>query len=328
MNVLVTGGDGLLGSHLVRGLLEKGYSVRVLVHPQSTSPTLADLPVEIVTGELPEDEEVLREAVRGCQFVFHGAAVTNIWADWAIHNRVNFEGTIAVLDACAAQGVERLICVGSASSFQFGPMERPGDEHGAFPRQYTGIPYMETKHRAAQRVREAVAQDQIDAVIVAPTFLLGAYDAGPSSGELIRQFLVRKMRFAPPGGRNFAYAPDVADAMLNAATLAAPGESYILGGENLKYFDFFSRVARAAGAPMPRFVMPAALVKTGGAVGSALGKITRKPATVNYRLASLSCLDTFYDASKARQQLQMPATSIDVAIKDALESLRHYGYLS
>lgn len=91
--VLVTGADGLLGSNLVRELLEQGFSVRVLIQPGSRSPTLKGLPAETITGDLLAEDGALDHAIKGCDVVFHCAAITNQWAKPEIVFRVNVEGT-------------------------------------------------------------------------------------------------------------------------------------------------------------------------------------------------------------------------------------------
>ena len=78
MKILVTGPDGLLGSNLVRVLLEQGHSVRALVHPQSQSGTLEGLPLESVRGDIVDGDSVAA-ALQGCDAVIHGAASTAMW---------------------------------------------------------------------------------------------------------------------------------------------------------------------------------------------------------------------------------------------------------
>ena len=327
MNILVTGADGLLGSHLVRGLLERKANVRVFVQPQSDSPTLDGLPIERIKGDLAEDNGGLDDAVKGCQTVFHCAATTNLWADKELVWKINYEGTRKILDACKKQGVERLVFVGSASSFQFGSRETPGNEQGLFPDAYRGLPYMESKHRAMKLVWEYVENQGLNAVVVAPTFMLGDHDFRPSSGELVRQFVHRKLKFAPPGGRNFAHAKDVAQAMIAAMDHGAPGQSYILGGVNLTYLDFFSQVAQVAGLAVPKWLLPKSLVTAAGWGGSLWGAVTRKPVRINRRIAAISLLDTYYSSQKAIDELGLQQTPIRIAIEESIECLKTYGQL-
>ena len=327
MRVLVTGADGLLGSNLVRELLDHDHSVRVLIQPGSGSRTLEGLPLDRVDGDLLADEESLDSAVSGCPFVLHCAGITDMWADPGLTWRVNLEGTRRMLDACLREGVVRLVFVGSASSFQFGPIENPGDESRSFPAVYKGMAYMESKHRAMELVREYVQSRGLNAVILNPTFMLGPYDARPSSGELIRQFIKRGMKYISKGGRNFVHARDAARAMVSALEKGGRGESYIVGGENLSYFDFLSMVAEKAGIEPPRKVLPSALVIAGGAAGSIVKKISGRDIAIDLKMARIACLGTYYSSAKAEQGLGLEHSPIEVAIEESLESLKEYGHI-
>jgi dihydroflavonol-4-reductase len=93
MKALVTGATGFIGANVVRALLERRYEVRALVRPQADRTALADLPVEIVSGDV-RAPETLRPAVRGCGIVFHVAALYSFWG----HSRremyaTNVDGT-------------------------------------------------------------------------------------------------------------------------------------------------------------------------------------------------------------------------------------------
>lgn len=335
MTTLVTGADGLLGSQLVRELLRRGDAVRALVQPGSTSPTLDGLDVERITGDLLDQDSVLA-AVTGTERVVHCAAITDMWAAAELHWAVNLEGTRHVAEACLKSGSQRMLLVGSASAFQFGSLDHPGDEKGGFPAAYAGIAYMESKHAAIDLVRSYVAERGLDAVVVAPTFLLGDHDWRPSSGELLLEYVRRGIPVVPPGGRNFAFAPDVAVAALNALERAVPGDCTILAGHNLTYMEFFTRVAQCAGAKPPRYQIPPGAVVAAGSLADAFSKASlpgtgsrqdRKPSKFSREIAALSVLDTYYDNSKARAELGMPLTPIRTAIRSSLKSLRDFGHL-
>ena len=327
MKALVTGGDGLLGSHLVRELLGKGFGVRVLIQPGSRSPTLNGLAVERVTGDLLDGGPGLDRAVRGCEFVFHCAALTNMWANRELTWKVNLEGTRVMVDACLRNDVRRLVYTGSASSFGFGTMQHPGTEGSPFPDVYRGVPYMESKHEAMRLVLSEVERRGLDAVVVAPTFMLGRYDAGPSSGEAILRFIRRKSPFVPPGGRNFACASDVAAAMVRALDRGAGGQVYILGGANLTYMDFFTRVALMAGVPPPRWVLPGAALAGAGLAGSALSSVTGRAMPLNRTMARLVTCDAYYSSDRADDTLGLERTPVETSIRECLQGLVRYGHL-
>ncbi|MBN1343604.1 MAG: SDR family NAD(P)-dependent oxidoreductase [Phycisphaerae bacterium] len=327
MRVLVTGADGLLGSNLVRELLADDHSVRCLILPGSRSATLDGLPVEKVEGDVCDEGFSLSDAMAGCDGVFHCAAITDLWADADLVWKVNFEGTRRVLNACLAASIKRLVFVSSASCFEPGPICAPGDETGAFPAAYRGTPYVESKHRATELVREYANARGLDAVIVAPTFLLGPYDARPSGGELVRQFIRRPMAFVPPGGRSFAYAPDVARAMLSAMDKGRTGQTYILGGHNLCYRDFFSQVAKIAGLRSPRRTLPGSAVLLAGTMASFFGHIVRKRPKLNRSVARFSLLGAYYSSTKATDELGASQSPIETGTEDSIRSLSMYRHL-
>ncbi len=324
MKVLVTGADGLLGSQVVRELLSRGHAVRAFVQRGSDSPTLEGLPIEIVQGDLLDADPALPEVIAGCQGVVHCAAITDLWAPPKRVWDVNLEGTRRLADACLSQGVQRLVFVGSASSYQFGSQQQPGDEKSAFPQAHRGIPYMESKHAATKLVLEYVDQRGLDAVVVAPTFMLGSHDWRPSSGELIRQFIQHGLRVASQGGRSFAYVPDVAAAIATALERGRSGEAYILGGHNLSYREFFTEVAAVAHRKPPLVVLPPWVIRAAGEIGERLGNGKGFGRT----MARLSLLGNFYSSEKAQQELDMPLTPVRTAIEDSLGSLYAYGHLA
>lgn len=328
MKIFITGADGLLGSNLVRELLDQGHEVRALIYPGSGSQTLAGLALERIEGDLLDRDFDLAAALAGCEAAFHCAAVTDLWAKPELTWKVNLEGTRRLLEAGLAAKLERFIFVGSASSFESGPLEKPGDETGGFPAVYRGAPYMESKHEAAKLVREFARERGLPALIVAPTFLLGPYDSRPSGGELIRQYVSKNMGVATPGGRCFAYAPDAARAMAAALTKGRVGETYILGGHNLTYLDFFSRVAEIADCKPPKRVIPAGLILTAGRIASLAEKVLRRRLLFNRDLARFSLVGAYYSSDKAVRELGMTLSPVETAISDSLDCLKEFGHLA
>ena len=316
--VLVTGATGLLGSNVAAELIERGYEVRVLTRKTSNTIAIADLPVEEHVGDITRAESV-REAMRGCQVVIHAAANTSQWgAEMNKHNAVNVLGTQHVLEAVQAIGVERFIYVSTANTLSPGSLEKPGNEQGAFSYQEVSTRYIDTKYQAEQMVLQAVAERGTPAVIVNPTFIIGARDAKPSSGKMILFYLQNKFIACPPGGKNYVPVQDAATAITNAITLGQPGERYLLAGENMQYADFFGKIANVTGRQKPIFTTPAPLLRAVGRVGDAVQQITRRSVSWSYANVSMLTIDNYYTGAKAVAELQMPQTPIEEAIKDAV----------
>src|SRR5262245_28481037 len=120
MRVLVTGGAGFIGSNLVRALLERGDTVRVLDNfSTGARANLAGLDVEVVEGELRSYERV-HNAVRGTEVVFHLGALGSVprsVQDPLTSSAVNVEGTLNVLLAARDEGIRRVIFASSSSVY-------------------------------------------------------------------------------------------------------------------------------------------------------------------------------------------------------------------
>src|SRR5262249_26763882 len=118
--VLVTGGAGFIGSHLVRGLLDRGDDVRVLDNfSTGNRGTLEGLDVEVVEGELRSYERV-HNAVRGTEVVYHLGALGSVprsVQDPLTSSAVNIEGTLNVLLAARDEGVRRVVYSSSSSAY-------------------------------------------------------------------------------------------------------------------------------------------------------------------------------------------------------------------
>ena len=119
-HVLVTGGAGFIGSNLVRGLLERGDSVRVIDNfSTGNRDNLDGLDVEIVEGELRSYERV-HNAVRGVEVVFHLGALGSVprsVQDPLTSSAVNVEGTLNVLLAARDEGIRRVVYSSSSSVY-------------------------------------------------------------------------------------------------------------------------------------------------------------------------------------------------------------------
>jgi dihydroflavonol-4-reductase len=327
MHIFVTGGDGLLGANLVRLLLARGDRVRVLVYPGSNATSLNGLDIERAPGDLCDEQFDLAGAMSGCDAVFHCAAVTDWWATPELTWRVNLDGTRNLCEACVNAGVLRLVNVGSASSYTPGPIDAPGDETTGFPDFYRDIPYMASKHAASDLVRGYVREGRLDAVITAPTFMLGPHDARPSGGEAIRRFLTKGMKYVPKGGRNIAYAPDVAAGCIAALEKGRTGESYILGGRNMNYFDFFALAARVTKREPPKKVLRDRTVLTFGWLSEMSGRLSGKQPKFNRMIAQFGILDLYYSHQKAIDELGMPQTPTEKAVADSVQALIDYGHI-
>lgn len=328
MKVLVTGPDGVLGSNLVRELISRNYTVSVLLLEGTKSPTLEGLPITSFYGNILKPES-LDKPFENQDFVIHCAAATNVFpARNEFVNTVNIQGSKNVASACLKNNIKRLIYVGTANSFSFGTtLDKPGVEDTPYASIRYGLDYMDSKRYAQEYILEAVKNEGLPAVIVNPTFMIGPYDSKPSSGQMLLALNKGKVPGYTGGGKNYVAVKDVAFAIANAIEKGRVGECYILGNENLSYKDAFTKLALAIGAKPPKMKMGNVIVKSYGAINSALAKVFKFTPAVTKELAIISCDHHYYSAEKARRELELPQTPIETAAKECFEWFKENGYV-
>lgn len=328
MKVLVTGADGLLGSNLIRELLDRNYEVRGFLEVGRDSGTLTGLKIERFYGDLLNQENV-NKAVREMDVIIHAAANTSVSpARSEMVRRVNIEGTRNVVNACVGSNVERFIYVGSANSFGYGSKENPGSENTPATSQKYKFDYMDSKREAQDLVLEAIKQQDLPGIIVNPTLMFGKYDSVPGTGKIILGVYNKIIPGYTSGGNNYIYVKDVAVGIVNAINKGQIGHCYIFGNENLTFKEFFDKIARAIGCEAPKYKVPNVIVMAIGFLNSFVGAITRKAPTLSYRIARLSCDGRYYSVEKARNELQLPNTPMEVAIQEAFQYFKDNGMVA
>ncbi|NQU86638.1 MAG: NAD-dependent epimerase/dehydratase family protein [Mariniphaga sp.] len=327
MKVLVTGADGLLGSNIVRELINQKYIVKVLIEKDRNTGTLNDLNIEKTTGNIL-DKASIAEALKGCDFIIHAAASTAIWpARSQSIRKINIEGTLNILEAAKKNNIKRIVHVGTANSFGCGTKENPGNESNPFTAGKYKLDYIDSKYEIQQKLLQESKKGNIEIVIVNPTFMLGPYDSKPSSGQFLIALYQNKVPGYTNGGRNFLYVKDAATGVVNALKKGCPGECYILAGTNLCYSEFNAVISKTLNVKTPKIWFPKPFILLYGFISELLGKVFRFEPKVSIAVAKISTDSHFYSAQKAIEELDLPQTSVEVAVKDAMDWFRENGYV-
>jgi dihydroflavonol-4-reductase len=169
---------------------------------------------------------------------------------------------------------------------------------------------------------------QLPVIILNPTMMIGPYDSRPTSGAIVLAIYNRKIPACAPGGRNYIAVKDAAVAVVNALTMGQVGECYILGNHNLSYREAFLRIAKVVGVKAPGIETPRTLVRMFGLMNSSFGRIFRYRPPITREIALLSCESDYYNSTKAQQELDLPNTSFEVAVKDCFEWFVSNNYLN
>ncbi|BBD99849.1 hypothetical protein SAMIE_1033500 [Sphingobium amiense] len=168
----VTGATGLLGRHLVRNLIDRGWTVRALHRSAGDAEALRQIGAEPVRGDL-DDPATLRQGMAGVDAVFHAAALFTMWAAPADFERVNIAGTANMLAAAQAEGVARFVYI-SAAGVVMGDGKPMRDVTEDAPLAYPSwAPYLSTKARAQQLVLDANGTAGVRTAVIMPPMIWG-----------------------------------------------------------------------------------------------------------------------------------------------------------
>ena len=258
--VLVTGATGLLGSTLVRRLLEKGRQVRIFRRETSTLDLLEGVShaVDHFTGEI-DDPLALMEAMTGVEEVYHAAAFIGFGGGRERQQlfRVNVDGTAAVVNTALAAGVRRLVHTSSMAAF--GRPDRPDgiiDETMEWQRSKANSTYAYTKYLSEMEVRRGLAEG-LDAVIVNPALIFGVGRPDDNTRRIVDRIRTERLPAMSSGGTNVVDVEDVADGMMRAMERGRTGERYFLGSENLSWKSIIRTFAAAFDVRPPKFTLSA-----------------------------------------------------------------------
>ena len=304
MTVLVTGGAGFLGSHLVELLVEAGESPRVLVRPGDDVTALPAGDVDIHRGDLA-DPAALASATRGVDRVLHCAARTGPWGPAGEYERVNVRGLETLVRTALAAGARRLVHV-SSITVHGNDVRGAADE--AAPLREEPNPYSRSKVAGERLLERMIREEAAPVTIVRPGWIYGPRDR--ASFARLAERIANGRMLVVGDGRNdlpLIYVRDVARGILLAAeTEQALGRSYVLvNDEPVTQRDFLEAIAVELGVPAPKRHLPYRLALTAGATAEALARLARRrqaPPVMRYGLQLLGG-DNRFDITRAREEL-------------------------
>ncbi|MDJ0818345.1 MAG: NAD-dependent epimerase/dehydratase family protein, partial [Desulfobacterales bacterium] len=264
MTILITGATGYIGSAVARKLAREGEDIRCLVRNSGSLRNLDGLRLEVFCGDIT-DLDSLRRAVKGCDRVYHLAALYAIWLrDANLMYRVNEDGTRNVMTACLEAGVQKIVyCSSVAALGAHG--QSPADETARFNLNSTKDHYYISKFRAEQVVEQFMRRG-LPAVIVNPSNPIGSHDAAPTpTGALILNIIKKRIPAYVDGGINLVDLTDCARGIVAAMGKGRIGERYILGNRNVSIKEYFDLIVSVAGRGLSPFMrMPASLAVFSG----------------------------------------------------------------
>jgi dihydroflavonol-4-reductase len=327
--ILVTGGAGFIGSHLVRTLLERGEAVRILERPGAP---VAHLPldrIEVVLGDI-RDRRAVEQAVRGCGEVYHLAANPHLWTQRrGLFRQVNYVGAVQVLESALAAGVRRVLHTSTESILtrlnQNGPIAEDQQVH---PSDAIG-PYCRSK-LFAERYAFRLARAGAPVVIVNPTLPVGPGDHGRSPPtQMILDFCRGQRREYLDAELNLIDVRDVAEGMVRAMECGQPGRRYLLGHENLSIRELFGILARLTGIPEPRWRVPYAVALAAAYANEFLSDVwTHRPPVATVTGVKLTRRTMHFNARRSLDELGLRPRPVAESLADAVAWFGAVGWLT
>jgi dihydroflavonol-4-reductase len=325
-SVLVTGGTGFIGSNLSRALVAEGCAVRILRRPDSDLRALGDLEVEHVIGDILNPASV-RRAVRGCDTVFHTAAIVSYWRrEREQMMRVQVEGTRNIVEASLEAGVQRFVHTSSIAAIGYRDDGGLADESTEFNWHRFDVGYRIAKFRAEQEVLRGVKLG-LPAVVVNPAVVVGAGDIHLHGGQIVRDVYRRRIFYYIDGGMNVVSVDDVVRGHINAARQGRVGERYILSGENLTHREVFTIAAEVVGGIKPMLKLPRFLVRMLANVVEALANLLNTRPWVARELVAGIGIHSWFTSDKAKRELLHTITPYRRAIRQAFVWYRKHRVL-
>lgn len=324
--VLVTGGTGFTGSHLVRNLLQDAHSVRVVARDPVRAREHLPPEVEIVAGDIT-DPEVVARAVRGRDVVYHlAAAFRAAGIPDSRYREVNLDATRLLLEAARAEGVRRFVhcsTIGVHGHIEHGPADEtwphaPGDV------------YQETKSEAEKFALAFQRRYDFPLAVVRPTAIYG-----PGDLRMLKLFRpIAHRRFVMLGKGtvclHMVHVSDLVAGMRLAASVDdAVGEVFIIGGEEyVTLNDLAARIAALCGLPAPKLHLPVWPVYAAGALCEMICVPLRVEPPLYRRRVSFFTKSRAFRIDKAKRVLgYRPRVDLESGLAETTAWYRENGYL-
>jgi nucleoside-diphosphate-sugar epimerase len=323
MKTFITGATGYIGNALTLKLANSNHVVHVLVRNPDKSKNLDHPNIRLFKGDI-NDIDSVRQAMEGCQQVFHLAAFARLWARPSdIFYKINVDGTRNILSAALEKNVTRLVYTSSTAVFG-NSINEPLSENDPRTIGFDND-YDLSKCMAEKLVLDYVAKG-LNALIVNPTRVYGPGIETYSNffTRFLNAFLKRKLIPLPSCSDvvgNYSYVNDVVDGHLLAMKYGKAGERYILGGENISYGQLL-QVVREIIPGKVVIKIPKKILQGIGALQILRFHLTKKQPALTPSAIERYYLNAAFSCRKAVEELHYKVTPFAKGIADTIHQLK------
>lgn len=334
MKCFVTGASGFVGSNLVHELVARGHRVKALLRPGADERGLLGLKYERIAGDIL-DRKVLESELMGCDWCFHVAASYQLWMrNYKPMYAANVEGTRNVLEAAGKAGCKKIVytstvgCIGLPK--KAGGQYTPTTEVDIIAPDQLSNDYKKSKFQAEAVAYELFRKQALPIIIVNPSAPVGPGDVKPTpTGQVIVDFLNRRMPAYLETGLNWVHVRDVAMGHILAAERGRFGERYILGNAdgNWTMEHTFGVLQELTGIPAPKIKVPHWFALKVAEANEMVSFVTGRPPRAPVAGVKMAKYKMWFNPAKATMMLGLPQTPPRQAFADAIAWFRANGYV-
>lgn len=329
MKVLVTGGTGFVGRHLVRALIEKGVIVRMLVRKTSYIEGFKKVGVELVYGDIT-DRNSLHGITKDINIVYHLASMGHVSAiSKAAYQRfidVNVNGTKHLSEECCNVKVDKFIHFSSTAAM--GLIKKPLVDE-TVPCQ-PSTPYQRSKYESEKTIERYWKERGLPVVILRPCMIYGV----GGTGEFLKICKLIKRGFFPKIGHGKNLTPivhvkDVVQAAIQAGSKGKAGATYLITSSNSFEFDEIRRLtAKYLGVNRSYFYVPYSVAISGTYLLEMIAKLLKFTPVVMSKNIESAVTDRVFSILRAKEELgYVPKVDLEYGIKETISWYKNNGFL-
>lgn len=322
--IFVTGATGFIGANLVKNLAYKGHTVHALIRSESKAQAIKHKNIVFFKGDITDIASV-ENAMMGCDEVYHAAAFAQVWdKDMSTFYRLNVDAPVELFKVAKKLNVRKVVYVSTAGVLGPSIKETVTENIERSIDYFTE--YERTKAISEEKAAEFVKQG-LDIVIVNPTRVYGPGELSKSNSVtiMIDKYIKGKWHANPGDGEsigNYVYVMDVVEGMQLAMEKGTPGERYILGGENVSYTQFFSKLAHVWGKKYWMFKLPTVIMVVASSTIMLGTKLFGIKPLITPAWAKRFLYHWNVSSKKAQEQLGYKITSLEDGMKQTIDWLQ------